>query len=199
MPPCSRYGSTNGGLYHDLMVHNNDSAFTATSPTEPRTDMSFYKSQYVSRLHKFVADYRPICGMNAVNIFQIKRALITGTTTYAPLDSTVTAQLRIYNDSLYYSRSKIVDTVCGCWHNMLVTHNVTSRVVKVWIDGLLKSTVYDIIRQPYAYYFKAGVYLNYGVSPYRYRNEIFYKNIAIYNCSVQHCADEFAPTAAPTA
>jgi hypothetical protein len=181
------------------MMHNNDSAFTATTPTAPRTELSYFPMQYLSGMHKFVADFRPICGMNAVNIFQIKRALIAGTTTYAPLDSTVTTQLRIYNDSLYYSRTKIVDNICGRWHNMHVTHNVTSRVVKVWIDGLLEFTEHDVIRQPYAYYFKAGVYLNSGDSPYRYLNEVFYKNIAMYNCTAKHCADDFVPTAAPTA
>jgi lipopolysaccharide biosynthesis glycosyltransferase len=188
---CSRYWESNDGRYHDTLMYSSDKSFKSTSPTPSRMELNF-QDDYTTGMMKLEVDMQTKCGMTGVNILQIKRRLLDGDSSYNG-DSTMSAQLRIYNDQVHFIRTLIYDNdnaICERMHHVVMTHSVEAKEIKVWIDGALVFTRQDTNTQAYEYYFKAGVYLN-DNDQWSSHNEAWFKDFKVSRCSTGSC--EYVP------
>jgi hypothetical protein len=152
---ASRYFSTNEPLptYHCL-VYSNDSTFQAGSTTLPRTEQRF-EPDYTNGEIQYQA-YEMIPGNeNSYCCFQIH----TGDAQSAQFGST-TFMLFVFTNNngsvREYSGTQLATNLAGKWFQLNVDHNLTTHVIRVWINTNLVWTQPD--NGATDFYFKDGVY-----------------------------------------
>ena len=145
-----RYSLVDG--IHDFMVYGTDQPFQAGSATQPRTEMRI-NNDYTSGVWQFEGDLLVPTGTTGVAVMQV----------FGGSTSSTSCQLRVYDGSLCYYTTPIMNEIHDKWIHVNVIHDANAHTVSVYLDGALVKTQAD--RGPATYYFKCGVYRQDGSSP----------------------------------
>jgi hypothetical protein len=70
--------------------------------------------------------------------------------------SSTSCQLRVYNGSLCYYTTPIMNNIHDTWIHVNVIHDANAHTVSVYLNGTFVRSAPD--RGPATYYFKCGVY-----------------------------------------
>ena len=138
-----RYSLTNG--VHDFKVYNTDQPFQSGSTTQPRTEMRI-NNNYTSGIWQFEGDLFVPTGTTGVAVMQV----------FGGSTSSTSCQLRVYNGSLCYYTTPIMNNIHDTWIHVNVIHDANAHTVSVYLNGTLVRSAPD--RGPATYYFKCGVY-----------------------------------------
>ncbi|XP_058081982.1 citrate-binding protein-like [Magnolia sinica] len=145
LPESDRYSFIDG--VHRLWVFATDKPHALTSMTAPRTEIRILGYDYSSGVWQFEGYGFVPNGTTGVCIMQVFGASTRATT----------AMMRVYNGSLTYYRTPIiVPYIYDQWFRLNVIHDVDTKKVSIFIDGVLKLTADD--HGGASHYFKCGVY-----------------------------------------
>jgi len=162
---CNRWALQ--GSTFDLKVYNNDSAFSASSSTKPRTEIRITNSDMIFGLYTYISNFRITCNTYATNIFQLFD------TSGFPF-----IQLRTYDRRLYIVYTLIYNVnICTYYHHLNVSYNGDTTRYYITIDDLMVFSSDDTSLYGDLMYFKQGVYIS-GPNPSA-EHEIFVKDVDI--------------------
>ncbi|CAN0921597.1 Citrate-binding protein [Linum grandiflorum] len=166
VPLEKRYSFKDG--IHKLWVYHDDKPFKPHSTTLPRTEIRIKGLDYSSGVWQFEGHAYVPKGSHGVTIFQIHGGRSI---------STLTLQLRVINDDLWYFWKKpIVSNIVEKWFRLNVIHDINKGKLYVMVNGELKIVGKDGGKG--ACYFKCGVYAcRKGGSHYM---ESRWKNIKVF-------------------
>ena len=138
-----RYTLTNGT--HDFKVYSTDQPFQSGSTTQPRTEMRI-NNNYTSGVWQFEGDLFVPTGTTGAAVMQV----------FGGSTSSTSCQLRVYNGSLCYYTTPIMNNIHDTWIHVNVIHDANAHTVSVYLNGTFVRSALD--RGPATYYFKCGVY-----------------------------------------
>jgi hypothetical protein len=138
-----RYMLTNG--IHDFKVYSTDQPFQSGSTTQPRTEMRI-NNNYTSGVWQFEGDLFVPTGTTGAAVMQV----------FGGSTSSTSCQLRVYNGSLCYYTTPIMNNIHDNWIHVNVIHDANAHTVSVYLNGTFVRSAPD--RGPATYYFKCGVY-----------------------------------------
>ncbi|KAL2521375.1 Citrate-binding protein [Forsythia ovata] len=146
LPEEQRYSFING--VHKLWVFSTDKPLSRNSPTKPRSEIIISGYTYSSGVWQFEAYGYVPCGTSGVSVMQVFGATLPHNTSLI---------LGVYNGSLsYFNASVIFPEVYDKWFKLNVIHQVETRKLKIYINGIFKYETLD--RGGTFHYFKCGVY-----------------------------------------
>jgi len=133
---CQRYAVTGiNSTIHDFLVYRNDSSFTPSSSTHPRTERRTLPDFTLgSGLLQFQADFMTSCATSSVAIFQVK---LGGPT--VKVGDAACLMLWVYKENLTVNgnlKSHIFGRVCDHFHHLNINYDSRSGITEIWIDSV---------------------------------------------------------------
>ncbi len=138
-----RYSLVNGS--HDFKVYNTDQPFQVGNTTKPRTEMRI-SNNYISGVWQFEGDLFVPAGTTGAAVMQV----------FGGSASSTSCQLRVYNGSLCYYTTPIMNNIHDTWIHVNVIHDANAHTISIYLNGTFVRSEAD--RGPSTYYFKCGVY-----------------------------------------
>ncbi|CAA3029021.1 Citrate-binding protein [Olea europaea subsp. europaea] len=166
LPVEQRYSFING--VHKLWVFSTDKPLYRSSPTKPRSEISISGYTYSSGVWQFEAYGYVTCGTSIVSIMQVFGATLPYHTSFI-LGVDTNGSLTYFKEPVIYPKAY------DKWFRLNVIHEVETRKLKVYINGIFKYETLD--RGGTSHYFKCGVYA--GPNP-SYYMESRWKGIRIF-------------------
>ncbi|CAI9758296.1 unnamed protein product [Fraxinus pennsylvanica] len=168
LPVEQRYSFING--VHKLWVFSTDKPLSRNSPTRPRSEIIISGYTYYSGVWQFEAYGYVPCGTSGVSIMQVFGATLPHNTSFI---------LGVNNGSLsYFNTSVIYPKVYDKWFRLNVIHEVETRKLRIYINGISKYETLDLGGT--FHYFKCGVYAQKNASFYM---ESRWKGIRVFKRS----------------
>eukprot|EP00128_Syssomonas_multiformis_P003853 Colp12_sorted_trinity150504_noHs@18896 len=152
---------------HEFKVLSTDKPYSASSPTEPRTEMRM-KNDYTGGNHQFSGEVFVEGNTTGVSIMQIFGG--------SPGVAATSFQLRVFDNSLTAYNAVIMKNVANRWIKLNVQHFTGSGKINVFLNGELVHTRQDNGHDDH--YFKIGVYASHNPS---HLMAVRYRNIHIYS------------------
>jgi hypothetical protein len=103
-------------------------------------------NNYTSGVWQFEGDLFVPTGTTGVAVMQV----------FGGSTSSTSCQLRVYNGSLCYYTTPIMNNILDTWIHVNVIHDANAHTVSVYLNGTFVRSAPD--RGPANYYFKCGVY-----------------------------------------
>ncbi len=130
---------------HDFKVLSTDQPFQVGNTTKPRTEMRIYNN-YTSEVWQFEGDLFVPAGTTGAAVMQV----------FGGSTSSTSCQLRVYNGSLCYYTTPIMNNIHDTWIHVNVIHDANAHTISIYLNGTFIRSQAD--RGPSTYYFKCGVY-----------------------------------------